>query len=122
MYAARRSRLTVARGRSEVGQLTKATSRASQKAARPQPATKPAGWTKPAGTGWVGSAEQLFMVLQEAGDAITIVDMGGELRYANKAAATAMGFSDAAEAVRLPRQELMAHFELLDADGRPLPE
>jgi PAS domain S-box-containing protein len=62
------------------------------------------------------------MVLQEVGDAITVVDMGGELRYANKAAATAMGFRDPEEVVRLPREELMAHFELLDADGRPLPE
>jgi PAS domain S-box-containing protein len=106
----------MARGRTAVGQIAKSSRRASDKASLPQPATKPAG------SGWVGSAEQLFMVLQEAGDAITVVDMGGELRYANKAAATAMGFDDAAEAVRLPRQELMAHFELLDADGRPLPE
>ena len=81
----------------------------------------PAG-KKTKGHGWIGSAEQLYLVLQEAGDAITVVDMGGELRYANKAAATAMGFEDPAEAVRLPREELMARFELLDAEGRPLPE
>ena len=78
--------------------------------------------TKSTDSGWVASAEQLYLVLQEAGDAITVVDMGGELRYANKAAASAMGFRDADEAVRLPREELMAHFELLDADGRPLSE
>jgi len=77
---------------------------------------------KPTGHGWIASAEQLYLVLQEAGDAITVVDMSGELRYANKAAATAMGFEDPADAVRLPREELMAHFELLAADGRPLPE
>src|SRR5437868_974849 len=107
----------MARGRSAVGQVAKSTRRpTSGKASLPRPGSKPAG------SGWVGSAEQLFMVLHEAGDAITVVDMGGELRYANKAAATAMGFSDAAEAVRLPREELMAHFELLDADGRPLSE
>jgi PAS domain S-box-containing protein len=77
---------------------------------------------KTAGTGWVASAEQLYLVLQEAGDAITVVDMSGELQYANKAAATAMGFDEPDEVVRLPREELMAHFDLLDADGRPLPE
>jgi len=77
---------------------------------------------KTTGHGWVASAEQLYLVLQEAGDAITVVDMSGELRYANKAAASAMGFEEPDEAVRLPRKELMAHFELLDADGRPLPE
>ena len=72
--------------------------------------------------GWVGSTEQLYMVLQEAGDAITVVDVTGQLRYANKAAATAMGFEDPADAVRLPSEELLAHFELLDADGKPLLE
>ncbi len=77
---------------------------------------------KTTGSGWVGSAEQLYLVLQEAGDAITVVDMSGELQYANNAAATAMGFDEPDEAVRLPREELMAHFDLLDAEGRPLPE
>ena len=72
--------------------------------------------------GWVGSTEQLYMVLQEAGDAITVVDVTGQLRYANKAAATAMGFEDPADAVSLPSEELLAHFELLDADGKPLLE
>lgn len=106
----------MARGRAGVTERAASKRRTPKKSSPPQPAKKPAD------NGWVGSAEQLFLVLQEAGDAITVVDMGGELRYANNAAATAMGFSDAAEAVRLPREELMAHFELLDADGRPLSE
>jgi PAS domain S-box-containing protein len=77
---------------------------------------------KTTGDGWVGSAEQLHLVLQEVEDPITVVDMTGELRYANKAAAKAMGFHDPEDAVRLPRPKLMAHFELLDAEGSPLPE
>ena len=106
----------MARGRSGVGPVTASRRRRPKGPSLPQPAKKPAD------DGWVGSAEQLFLVLQEAGDAITVVDTRGELRYANKAAATAMGFDDAAEAVRLPREELMAHFEILDAEDRPLPE
>jgi PAS domain S-box-containing protein len=118
----------MAKGASEVGdgtpargrETTPARSRATTARSRRQRVS--AAGKKTAGHGWVGSAEQLHLVLQEAGDAITVVDMSGELRYANKAAATAMGFADPAEAVRLPRKQLMARFELLDAEGRPLPE
>jgi len=106
----------MARGRSTAEPKTETKRKAPARAPEPPRATKSTD------SGWVASAEQLYMVLQEAGDAITVVDMGGELRYANKAAATAMGFPNADEAVRLPREELMAHFELLDAEGRPLSE
>jgi PAS domain S-box-containing protein len=57
------------------------------------------------------------MILQEAGDAITVQDPTGQLRYANKAAAEAMGFADPGEVVKVPQVDLMARFELLDAAG-----
>src|SRR5207237_2455437 len=70
----RRSRLTMARAASEVGEATPSRSRRRRTASVGK---------KTVSHGWVGSAEQLYLVLQEAGDAITVVDMAGELRYAN---------------------------------------
>jgi PAS domain S-box-containing protein len=112
MHATRRTGLSVARPAPKVGESTR----------RRRPGRKASTPRQTAEHGWVGSAEQLYLILQEAGDAITVVDMSGELRYANKAAAKAMGFEEPAEVLRLPREKLMARYDLLDADGRPLPE
>jgi len=114
-----RSRVTLARS------TTAAVKRPNSKQRRPEkaPARRRAASAKSEDAGgWVGSAEQLYLVLQEAGDAITVTDLRGDLRYANKAAAIAMGFDDPDEALRLSREQLMARFDLLDADGRPLSE
>jgi PAS domain S-box-containing protein len=73
-----------------------------------------------AATGWLGTAEQLREVLLRAGDGITVQDVDGHVRFANFAAARAMGFDDPDELVRTPQAELMSRFELLDAAGAPL--
>jgi signal transduction histidine kinase len=77
---------------------------------------------EPSAPGWLGTAEQLRTVLLRAADGITVQDASGRLRFANLAAARAMGFDDPEEPVRIPGSELMSRFELLDAAGNPLPE
>ena len=55
-----------------------------------------------------------------AADGITVQDANGQVRFANEAAARAMGFEDPDELMRTPQAELIARFELLDASGEPL--
>ena len=72
------------------------------------------------GAGWLGSAEQLRTVLMRAADGITVQDANGQVRFANLAAARAMGFDDPEVLSRIAPADLMARFELLDAAGHAL--
>jgi PAS domain S-box-containing protein len=64
---------------------------------------------------------ELREILRHVGDAITVQAPSGGLLFANEAAAELLGFASPAELVSAPTDELMGRFELLDADGRPLP-
>ena len=63
---------------------------------------------------------ELFAVLDSVADGITLQEPGGELVYANAAAARILGFGDAAELLGTSREGIMARFETFHADGRPL--
>jgi PAS domain S-box-containing protein len=67
------------------------------------------------------SREQLEAILQGVGDGITVQAPNGELLFANRFAANAIGFEDPEELLRTPLTEVMARFELLDERGDPLP-
>ena len=67
------------------------------------------------------SREQLEAILQGVGDGITVQAPNGELLFANRFAANAIGFEDPEELLRTPVTEVMARFELLDERGDPLP-
>jgi PAS domain S-box-containing protein len=72
-------------------------------------------------TEWVASPEQLATALLEAADGITIQDRKGNLVFANRAAATAMGLQSPDELIRLTADEILARYELLDMWGDPFP-
>jgi PAS domain S-box-containing protein len=63
--------------------------------------------------------DELRVILEAVADGITAQDTSGRLVYVNDAAVRAMGFDSAEELLRTPTRELLARFELLDADGRP---
>ncbi len=64
---------------------------------------------------------ELREILRHVGDAITVQTPAGGLLFANEAAAQLLGFESPADLVRAPLAELIGRFELLDADGQPLP-
>ena len=68
-----------------------------------------------------GSRDQLEAVLRGVADGITAQDPSGTLIYANETAARLAGFPSAQDMVEASLDELMAKFELLDEEGRPLP-
>jgi len=55
------------------------------------------------------------------GTGVTVQDRHGELVYCNELAALMCGAAEPAEIVGRPAGEVTARFELLDADGEPLP-
>jgi PAS domain S-box-containing protein len=69
---------------------------------------------------WTQTAEQLHLVLQEAADGITVQDPTGQVQYANRAAAQAMGFASPEELARTPQPDLLGRFEIFDEEGKPL--
>lgn len=76
---------------------------------------------EPTGAGsWTGRAEDLELVLQFAGDPITVQDAQGRLVYANEAAARQVGFASAADFLAAPVDEILGRYDLIDEDGRPM--
>lgn len=67
------------------------------------------------------SREQLEAILQGVGDGITVQAPDGELLFANRYAANAIGFDDPEELLRTPVAEVVRRFELRDEDGNPMP-
>jgi len=67
------------------------------------------------------SRDQLEAILQGVGDGITVQAPNGELLFANRYAANAIGFDDPEELIRTPVAEVVRRFELRDEDGNPMP-
>lgn len=67
------------------------------------------------------SREQLTAILSGLADAIIVQRPDGRLLYANEAAARLLGFPSAAALLAAPVPELLAHVEVRDEAGRPLP-
>jgi PAS domain S-box-containing protein len=67
------------------------------------------------------SRDQLEAVLRGVADGITAQDPGGRIVYANETAARLVGVASARDLVELAPEEVMARFELLDAEDNPLP-
>jgi PAS domain S-box-containing protein len=67
------------------------------------------------------SREQLEAILQGVGDGITVQAPNGELLFANRYAANAIGFDDPEELLRTPVAEVVRRFELRDEEGNPMP-
>ncbi len=59
-------------------------------------------------------------LLDAVGDGITIQDPSGQLRYANPAAARALGFASPEELVAASLEDILKRFKLCDAEGAPL--
>ena len=59
-------------------------------------------------------------LLRHVGDAITVQAADGSLVFANEAASELLGFESPEALVASPLGDLMARFDLLDADGHPL--
>jgi PAS domain S-box-containing protein len=67
------------------------------------------------------SSEQLLTVMRTVDEGIIVQSQTGALVYANEAAARFVGFSTTAEFLTASRAEVLAQFEILDEERRPLP-
>jgi PAS domain S-box-containing protein len=67
------------------------------------------------------SRDQLEAVLRGVADGITAQDPSGRIIYANETAARLVGFASARDLVEAAPGEVIARFELLDAEDDPLP-
>lgn len=67
------------------------------------------------------AGHELAAVLDHVADGVTVQDLNGRLRYANAAAARALGFPSPAALVATPPAEVMARFALFDEAGSPFP-
>ena len=67
------------------------------------------------------SRDELEAIFQSVGDGITVQGLGGELVYANDAAARLCGVSSGHELLSLSATELLGRFEIIGQDGEPLP-
>jgi PAS domain S-box-containing protein len=72
---------------------------------------------RPRGAAALG--EHIGAVLDRLGDGITVQGPGGDLVYANEAAARLCGFDSAEELLSAPLSEVMERFELCDEEGNP---
>jgi PAS domain S-box-containing protein len=66
------------------------------------------------------SRNQMEIILHGVAESITAQDAEGRLIYANDAAARTLGFSSAEELLAQPVQDLIARYELLDEEGKPM--
>jgi len=64
-------------------------------------------------------SDRLQIVFEGVTDGITVQDRSGRLVFANTAAARICGFQTGEELMSTPPKEVMARFEMLDAEGRP---
>ena len=67
------------------------------------------------------SRDQLAAIVGTITDGVTVQGPDGRLIFANDTAARLTGFRSGADLVAAPVSEVMARFELLDSDGRPMP-
>jgi PAS domain S-box-containing protein len=67
------------------------------------------------------SSEQLSTIMQTVDEGIIVQSHSGALVYANEAAARFVGFESAAEFLAASRTDVLARFEILDEERRPLP-
>ncbi len=67
--------------------------------------------------GWLGQAGSL---LRDISDGVTVQNAEGRLVYANDMAARLCGLSDAEAMLAMPRDELLARFEMIDETGAPV--
>jgi PAS domain S-box-containing protein len=67
------------------------------------------------------SRDELAAILASVSEGITVQDSGGRLLYANDAAARLTGLRTAEEMMSLPAAEIVSLFDLIDAEGQPLP-
>lgn len=65
-------------------------------------------------------SRRLEIVLEGVADGITVQDRSGRVVFANTAAARICGFESGAELMSTPPAEVVARFEMLDADGAPV--
>ena len=68
-----------------------------------------------------GVLDNLAVILDHVGDGVTVQDPGGQLVYANAAAARSLGFTSAAALVAAPLGEIVGRFSVFDEDGFPFP-
>jgi PAS domain S-box-containing protein len=62
---------------------------------------------------------QLQTIIANLAEAITIIDVSGELVYINQAAADLFGYGEAADTMKISVAQMFADFELLDDEGAP---
>jgi PAS domain S-box-containing protein len=67
------------------------------------------------------SRDQLDVILRSIAEGVTAQGPGGELVYANDAAARMSGFDTAAEMLAAPIADVVARYDIRDATGAPLP-
>jgi signal transduction histidine kinase len=94
-------------------------SRAHAASGEPSPVMTPMG----PGTPVLGAFDvaRLQRIVDVVADGITVQAPDGHLVYANEAAARACGFASPSELLGAARDQILARFELLDDEGRPLP-
>ncbi|HEX2054239.1 MAG TPA: SpoIIE family protein phosphatase [Actinomycetota bacterium] len=73
------------------------------------------------GPGSTLSPQDLLATLHAVTDSITVQGPGGQLLWANEAAARQLGFDSPAELLAAPLEAVMERFTMLDEDGNPLP-
>ena len=64
--------------------------------------------------------QQLRAVLANLAEAVTVQDRGGQLVFANQAAADLLGSASVEELLRTPPMELVERFDAFNPDGTPL--
>src|SRR4051812_46554458 len=69
----------------------------------------------------MNAINNLAVFLEHVGDGVTVQDPSGQLVYANRTAAQALGFASAAELLAAPVTEVVERFALFDEDGQPFP-
>jgi PAS domain S-box-containing protein len=67
-----------------------------------------------------GLSRRLEIILEGVADGITAQDSSGRIVFANSAAAHLCGFGSSAEMLHASPEDVVARFEVMDEDGRPL--
>ena len=67
------------------------------------------------------SSDQLATIMRTIDEGLVMQSQAGHLVYVNEAAARFVGFSTPAEFLDASRDEILAQFEILDEERRPLP-
>ncbi len=66
------------------------------------------------------SRDQLAVILRGVADGITLLNADREFIYVNERAAALIGYPQAKELLRQSARDVLARFEIHDADGRPI--